>query len=54
MNSTKIIDTASAAVANLIPAITGLTGNIAIASAGAIVAPIILSLITSDAADDRV
>ena len=43
MNSTKIIDTASAAVANLIPAITGLTGNIAIASAGAIVAPIIQS-----------
>lgn len=43
MNTTKIIDTTSAAVANLVPAITGLTGNIAIASAGAIIAPIIQS-----------
>lgn len=43
MNISKIIDTTSAAVANLVPALAGLTGNIAIASAGAIVAPIIQS-----------
>ena len=41
MNTDKIIDTTSAAFANLVPAISGLTGNIAIASAGAMVAPII-------------
>lgn len=43
MNSIKIIDIGSAAVANLVPAITGLTGNLAIVSVGAIVAPIIQS-----------
>lgn len=41
MDPNKIIDTTSAAVANLVPAISGLTGNIAIASAGAMIAPII-------------
>lgn len=41
MNTSKIIDTTSAAVANLVPAISGLTGNLAIASAGAVIAPII-------------
>lgn len=41
MNTDRIIDTTSAAVANLVPAISGLTGNIAIASAGAMIAPII-------------
>jgi len=41
MNTDKIIDTTSAAVANLVPAISGLTGNIAIVSAGAMIAPII-------------
>lgn len=41
MNTEKIINTTSAAVANLVPAISGLTGNLAIASAGAIITPII-------------
>lgn len=46
MNTTKIIDTTSAAAANLIPAFTGLTGNPMIAAAGAIVAPIIQNQIS--------
>lgn len=46
MNPMKILDTAAASVANLVPAITGLTGNLAIASAGAIIAPIIQTGIT--------
>lgn len=41
MNTQKFIDTASASVANLVPAITGLTGNLAMASTGALIAPII-------------
>lgn len=43
MNATKIIDTGSAAAANLVPALSGLTGNLAIASAGAMIAPLIQS-----------
>lgn len=46
MNTQKIIDTASASIANLVPAITGLTGNLVIASAGALIAPIIQTGIT--------
>lgn len=46
MDTDKIIDTTSAAVANLVPAISGLTGNLAIASAGAMIAPIIQTSIS--------
>lgn len=41
MKKEKIIDNTSASIANLVPAFTGLTGNIYIAAAGALVAPII-------------
>ena len=41
MNNDKITEISSAAVANLVPALAGLTGNATIACAGAIVAPIL-------------
>lgn len=46
MKAKKIIDTTAASVSNLLPAFAGLTGNPAIAAAGALIAPIIQSQIS--------
>lgn len=43
MKKEKIIDTTSMSLAGLVPALSGLTGNVAIASGGAILAPFIQS-----------